>query len=57
MIKKLRVAAGLTQTELAARVGTDQVRISRWETGKVKPSYGMLIKLAAALGVTVNDLI
>lgn len=57
MIKKFRIAAGLTQTELANKIGTQQFRISLWESGKVKPSINMLIKLSVALGVTVNDLI
>ena len=57
VIKKFRIAAGLTQTELANKIGTQQFRISLWESGKVKPSINMLIKLSVALGVTVNDLI
>ena len=57
MIKKLRIAAGYTQSELAIRIGTTQERVCMWERGKIKPSINMLIKLAAVLGVTVNDLI
>jgi transcriptional regulator with XRE-family HTH domain len=47
-----RLAAGLTQAELAARVGTKQPAIARLETGTSEPSLGMLKRLAKALDVT-----
>ncbi len=36
-IKKLRQRLGLTQSELAERLGVDQATIHRWEKG-AKPS-------------------
>lgn len=33
-IKRLRVEAGLTQTQLAEKLGTWQAQVSAWETGK-----------------------
>ncbi|MEZ5377167.1 MAG: helix-turn-helix transcriptional regulator [Acidimicrobiales bacterium] len=40
-IRSFREAAGLTQAEVAERVGAPQSYLSRWETSRV-PSYGDL---------------
>ena len=45
----LRVAHGLTQSDLAARAGTRQVSVSRVETGSTVPTLPLLKKLARAL--------
>ena len=38
-LKQLRSALGLSQAEMAARLGMQQTTYSRWETtGKIKPS-------------------
>lgn len=47
-----RLAAGLTQAELAAKVGTKQPAIARLEAGSSEPSLGMLKRLAGALNVS-----
>ena len=47
----------MTQTELAERVQVQQSTISMIETGERTPSLPMMIRLATALGVTVNDLL
>jgi transcriptional regulator with XRE-family HTH domain len=47
-----RRGAGLTQKELAVRVGTTQSAISRLEMGDNYPRVEMLFKLASALNVT-----
>lgn len=52
-----RKAAGLTQAELAVAVGETQVNISFWERSEKPPRSDVLPKLAAALGVSVNDLL
>ena len=53
-IQEIREDQDLTQTELAVRVRTSQSTISQIEAGDRNPSYRMLVKLAAALGVTVG---
>jgi len=45
-----RVAAGLTQAELAKKIGTRQANISRLESGTYNPSIELLIKVAQATG-------
>ena len=51
-ILKARTEAGLTQTKLAARIGTTQSVVARLETamGKHSPSIGTLKRYASALG-------
>lgn len=49
MIIKKRITKGLTQKELARRVGTKQSAISRLESGKYNPSLSFLQKVADAL--------
>lgn len=49
---RARAAAGVTQAEVAARIGTTQSAIARLESGKGKhsPSLATLQKYARALG-------
>ena len=48
-IRDARKAAGLTQEELAERIGTSSVAVAQWETGRRNPKMGTVSKLAAAL--------
>ena len=50
----LRLKRGLTQTQLARRVGTRQSAISRLEAPGYTPSFAMLEKVAAALGARIE---
>jgi transcriptional regulator with XRE-family HTH domain len=49
---KARAASGLTQAELAARIGTTQSAVARMESGKGRhsPSLATLQRYAQALG-------
>ena len=49
-IFKVRTELGLTQAQLAARVGTKQSNISRLERGDYNPSLEFLHKVATGLG-------
>ncbi len=51
-LRELRERRLLTQRELAAKAGLTDVAISRLETGKTRPRFSTIKKLAAALGVT-----
>lgn len=46
---KIRKELGLTQTELAERMGTAQANISRFESGTYNPTLKFLWKMAKAL--------
>jgi ribosome-binding protein aMBF1 (putative translation factor) len=45
-----RLRAGLTQAELAERMGTSQSAVARLESGTARPSVATLEKLAQATG-------
>lgn len=49
-----RIAAGLTQEELARKVGTKQSAISRLESGNYNPTLSFLSKVANGLGVKLR---
>jgi transcriptional regulator with XRE-family HTH domain len=53
---KLRMEHGLSQAELARRIGTSQSRMSRIEAGLDDPRYSTLVKISAVLGVDFNTL-
>jgi ribosome-binding protein aMBF1 (putative translation factor) len=53
-LKELRKAAGLSQAELAKRIGTKAPGIARMESGKFAPRIGVLHKVATALGVRLR---
>lgn len=54
-IRALRLAANLTQDELAARSGLAQSHICRLELGQHSPNGATLEKLAQALGVPLAE--
>lgn len=56
-ILKIRTEKGLTQAQLADRLNVQQSMISMIENEERNPSVDVLLKLAAALGVTVDELI
>ncbi len=51
---KSRKAAGMTQKELAERMGTAQANISRFESGNYNPTLAFLQKMARSLGKTLK---
>jgi transcriptional regulator with XRE-family HTH domain len=51
-----RARLGLTQGELAARIGVSQGAVSRWEKGRHRPSFETLSKLAVMVDGTAANL-
>ena len=49
-VRALREKAGLSQAQLAKKVGTKQPGIARVESGRTVPSLELLHKIAAAAG-------
>jgi putative transcriptional regulator len=54
-LRALRVAAGLTQQQLADRLGMRATNITRLENGGRTPSWETVLRLAKALGVSLDD--
>lgn len=50
VVRAARRAAGLTQRELAERVGTTQSAVARWEAGAESPRVDTLSSLLRACG-------
>lgn len=59
LIREARRRAGLTQAQLAERVGTTQSAVARWERGRSAPSFDTVRRLVRACGldlvVTIED--
>ena len=55
-IAEKRKEKGITQSELAERLGITDRAISKWETGRCLPDAGLMHDLCKTLGITVNDL-
>ena len=55
-IKSLREDRNMTQAELADKIGVSSKTVSKWETAKGLPDITLLQPLAAALGVSVIEL-
>lgn len=56
-ISQRRKAAGLTQMQLAERLGITDRAVSKWETGRAMPDSSIMLELCDMLGITVNDLL
>lgn len=54
MILQKRLEHGLTQKELARKIGTKQSAISRLERGTYNPTVAFLRKIAAALNTELH---
>lgn len=53
----LRRGAGMTQQELAEKLGVTNRTISKWETGETFPETSQLVPLADLFHVTVDELL
>jgi transcriptional regulator with XRE-family HTH domain len=56
-LARLRKARGLTQVELAEKMGVIQVLISDYERNKLRPNPDILVSYARALAVTTDELL
>lgn len=56
-IREVRKAAKITQEELAKVIGVTHATLSRYESGVIDPPTSQLQAIAAALGVSVSDLL
>lgn len=56
-LKDLRKQAGLTQVDVAEKLGISQPAYASWERGVKKPTQENLVKIAQILGVSVDYLV
>lgn len=55
-LKKYRQLAGLTQEELAVKVGARRETIIRLEAGRYNPSLRLAVDIARAVGAHIEDI-
>ena len=55
--RKARIMAGLTQIELAKKLGVSAVSVHKWESGQALPRVKRIGEVADALNTTVADLL
>ena len=56
-IKRLRLAKGLTQEQLAGLLSISTAAVSKWEAKNTYPDITMLFPLAEIFGVSVDELL
>lgn len=56
LLRSLRTRTGRTQVDVAAEAGVPQANLSRWESGKVRPSLESLIAVLNALSLDFRDI-
>jgi len=57
IIREARRRAGITQADLARRLGRSQSAVARWESGAVSPRLDTLERLVRACGLDVAILL
>ena len=56
-IASCRKEEGMTQAELAEKLGISDRAVSKWETGKSMPDSGIMLELCRFLKINVNELL
>ena len=56
-IAECRKKRGLTQMQLAEKLGITDRAVSKWENGKALPDSSIMLELCGILGITVNDML
>ncbi len=52
-----RNKAGLSQRDVAEKIGVSDAAVSMWETGKTSPRSSLLPTIARLYGCTIDDLL
>lgn len=53
-LKQMRIQRGLTQDDLADRIGIGRAQMNRYEREKTQPEPEIMVRLAIELGVTTD---
>ena len=57
VIRKYRKKKGMTQEEMAARLGVTAPAVNKWEKGNALPDVALLAPIARLLGITTDELL
>ena len=57
VIKKYRKNKGMTQEEMASRLGVTAPAVNKWERGNTLPDVALLAPIARLLGITTDELL
>lgn len=56
-IADCRKEQGLTQAQLAEKIGVSDRAVSKWETGRSMPDSSIMLEVCDAIGINVNELL
>lgn len=56
-LKRYRTSNGMTQADLAFKLGVSRTTITMWETTEQYPTVQKLIEIAQLFGVSVDELL
>ena len=56
IIRQRRSELGMSQSDLAAKVGVDKRQIRRYESGETQPTLPIAKAIAQALGISIDEL-
>ena len=56
-LKEMRKCNGLTQEQLAEKLGVSNRSVSRWENGKNMPDFDLVIELANLYGISIEEIL
>ena len=56
-IGELRTRFGITQSELAKRLGVTRSSVNAWELGFATPQLAHIVEMAKVFGTTVDDIL
>jgi len=55
-LKEYRISKNMTQTQFAEKIGITQTTYSFIESGSTKPGFGVISKIATAVGKTPEEI-
>ena len=56
-LRELRTASGLSQVDLAEKLGVSKQSVSNWENDNIQPSIDMLLKISRTFNVSTDFLL
>lgn len=56
-LKEIRKDSGLTQEQLAEKLGVSNRSVSRWENAKNMPDFDLVIELANLYGISIEEIL